>query len=558
MKKQILLLAMFILLGFSKANCQTQVPDWAWAKGAPSYSQGLGEGWSIATDKSNNVYVTGWFNESIKFGSFNLVTNHVYTFFLAKYDPSGNVKWAKSVVSSANAYSEGYNICTDLSCNVYITGYFNDTVAFGSFNLTSAGQNDFFLVKYDSSGNALWAKSAGGTSDSYGLGISTDLSGKVYVTGYFFTPSISFGSYFLTNAGVYDIFIAKYDSSGNVLWAKSAGGSGDDRGYGITTDKLSNVFITGRFASPIIAFGSDTLTDVGGYDVFLAKYDSSGHILWAKSAGGTSIDVGNYIAADASDNVYITGWYNSPSISFGSYTLTASGGYDAFLVKYDSSGNVSRAKSIGGAGDEYGYCITVDKSSKVFVSGSFTSSSLAFDTITVHQPVFHPDPMFVAGYDSSGLALWAKALGSGGDDQNAVATSPSGCIYIGGDLTYSDPFIIGNDSLHLSGLEEVFIAKLCYSDSGQGISEISTTKEFILYPNPFEDKLNVTASPPTPLRGRGEEEELTLFDVFGRVLLRRSFINQATINTEQLARGMYFYEVRDKEGVGARGKAIKQ
>ena len=165
--------------------------------------------------------------------------------------------------------------------------------------------------------------------------------------------------------------------------------------------------------------------------------------------------------------------------------------------------------------------------------------------------------MYVAAYDSAGHVLFAKALASGGDDYNAVAAGASGCIYIGGDFFGANPFIIGNDSLFLSGLENVFVAKLCYSGIIESVPEISPTKEFIFYPNPFDDELNISTSPPTPLLQRGEEEELTLFDVFGRVMLRRLFTNQTTINTEQLSRGMYFYEVKDKDGVGARGKLVK-
>jgi hypothetical protein len=86
MKKQLPLLALFILLGFSKANCQTQIPDWVWAKSAPSGSIGIGEGWSIATDKSNNVYFTGYYRDTITFGSFILTSTAYYTSYLAKYD----------------------------------------------------------------------------------------------------------------------------------------------------------------------------------------------------------------------------------------------------------------------------------------------------------------------------------------------------------------------------------------------------------------------------------------------------------------------------------------
>ena len=565
MKKQILLLALFILLGFSKANCQTQAPDWVWAKSAQFDSAGGGEGLRVATDIANNVYITGYYSASIIFGSFILMTTASNSFYLAKYDAAGNVKWAKSATNSSLGSSRGFSVWKDIFDNVFAVGYFQDTVSFGSDTLVSNGSADIFIVKYDTSGNVLWAKNAGGTSDDIGYGVSGDRVGNAYITGIFQSPIITFDSFTLNNAGGADIFIAKYDFSGNVLWAKSVGSTGDDEGYSIATDALANVYVTGFFDSPTITCGSYTLTNVGNHDVFLAKYDSSGNVMWATSAGGTDDDEGFYVATDPSGNAYITGYYASQYIIFDSYILNNTGGDNSFLVKYDSSGNVVWLKNIGGAGTEKGYCIAMDGSNKVCVTGGFTSALLSFDTITVQQPAVFNDPMFIAEYDSSGHALWVKALGSGGDDNSGVTSSPSGCLYIGGDFETLNSFIIGNDSLHLSGGEDVFVAKLCYSDSGQGISEISTTKEFILYPNPFEDEFTVAASPPGPLKGEmaansplGGGGEFILFDVFGQVLLRRSFINSATINTEQLARGMYFYEIRDKDGVGARGKAVKQ
>jgi len=682
-----------------------QMPDWTWARSAQSSSNHAGEGLSIATDKSNNVYITGDFNGIITFGSFILTTTSNESFYLAKYDSYGNVKWAKSVVNGAWGGSCGFNASTDVFGNIYLTGSFDGSVPFGSDTLTSTGSEDIFILKYDSSGNVLWAKRAGGTLFESGYGISTDLQGNVYITGYFASPTITFGSYTLTNAGGENIFLAKYDSSGNVLWAKSAGGNSDDEGYSIASDALANVYITGYFQSPAITFGSYTLANAGGQDIFVVKYDSSGSVLWAKRAGGNSWDQGAYVATDSSGNAYLTGYYQSSTISFGSYTLTNSGSYDAFLAKYDSSGNVSWARSIGGTGGTRGYCVAADKSYRIYIAGAFNSPSLTFDTITVQRPAYYYDPMYVAGYDSAGHVLFAKALGSGGDDQNAVAASQSGCIYIGGDFFQVYLFIIGNDSLYLSGLEDVFVAKLCssgltasftssssmfcaepthcinffdqssgnptswrwhftgaipdtsslqnpdsicYSTPGTypvslivsngtkadtltvasmiivggtpsppaisivggdtlisshgstyqwylngsiiagatdsfyvayqggtysvqitdqygcqsqsvgiqvGINELSGGIGIAVYPNPFTNEL--VASPSSASCGRGEWE-FTLFDVTSRVLLHRLFTNSATVNTEQLARGIYFYEVTNAEGLVARRKVVKK
>ena len=192
--------------------------------------------------------------------------------------------------------------------------------------------------------NCLWAKSAGGTDVDYGRSVTTDASGNVYVMGYFYSPTITFGTTTLTNAGTTgysDMFIAKYDAAGNVLWAKSAVGIDSDRGYSVTTDASGNVYVTGSFDSPTITFGTTTLTNAGttGYsDMFIAKYDAAGNVLWAKSEGSTSYDEGYSVATDASGNVYVMGYFYSPTITFGTTTLTNAGSVDMFIAKYDGTG----------------------------------------------------------------------------------------------------------------------------------------------------------------------------------------------------------------------------
>src|SRR5882724_12026312 len=136
MKKTLLTVPLFFLCCWFCGYGQT--PDWVWARSAQSSTPGIGEGWSIATDKSNNVYVTGVYEDTLKFGSVILTTTNIQPSFLAKYDLSGNVQWAKSAVNSSTGYNFGLNVCTDVSGNAYITGFFYDTVSFGSNTFVNA------------------------------------------------------------------------------------------------------------------------------------------------------------------------------------------------------------------------------------------------------------------------------------------------------------------------------------------------------------------------------------------------------------------------------------
>ena len=168
-----------------------------------------------------------------------------------------------------------------------------------------------------------YTKSAGGTNTDYANSVIVDANGNTYVVGYFSSSSITFGTTTLTNSGSADMFIVKYDASGNMLWAKSAGGTSNDYAQSIAVDANGNTYVAGYFNSSSITFGSNTLTNAAGdYDMFVVKYDASGNVLWAKSAGGTSDDQANSITVDANGNIYVAGSFKSASITFGATTLT--------------------------------------------------------------------------------------------------------------------------------------------------------------------------------------------------------------------------------------------
>ena len=355
-----------------------------------------------------------------------------------------NYVWAKS---AGGSFSDcGNSIAVDSSGNSYVTGYFYSlSIAFGSTTFSNAngpGIADMFIVKYDTSGNVVWAKFAGGSSDVVGNSIAVDASGNSYVTGYFYSPSITLGSNTLTNADTSlsgDIFIVKYDASGNVVWAKSVGGSSDDEGMGITVDTGGNSYVTGYFYSPSITFGSNTLTntDTSGNtsDVFIVKYDASGNAVWAKSGHGSSPDLGNSIAVDASGNSYVTGYFQGTSITFGSTTLTNLGGTNIFIVKYDASGNVVWAHSAGGNFFDLGYGIAVDAGGNSYVTGYFTSPSITFGstTLTNADVSGNTADVFIVKYDTSGNPVWAKSGdGSSDDVGNSIAVDAGGNSYITG------------------------------------------------------------------------------------------------------------------------------
>lgn len=351
---------------------------------------------SITVDASGNVYSTGFFVGTSDFdpgsGIFNLTASGIADIFISKLDSLGNFVWAKRM---GGAGSCGSNCITvDDSGNVYTTGHFTGTADFdpdtGVFNLT-AGSEDVFISKLDSSGNFIWAKRFGGASTygNWGSYINVDAHQNVYTTGYFdgtadFDPDT--GIYNLTTVGLEDIFISKLNSSGNFLWAKQIGSTAFDWGYSLTLDAFGNVYSTGMF-NYTTDFNPDTgtfnLTSFGGLDIYILKLDSLGRFVWAKSIGGNIGEIGTSISLDHSGNIYTAGAFSGiadfdPSIAV--FNLISEGLDDIFISKLDSLGNFVWAKKAGGTRYDYANAMALDNIGNPFIAGAFASSTITFDS----------------------------------------------------------------------------------------------------------------------------------------------------------------------------------
>ncbi len=184
-----------------------------------------------------------------------------------------------------------------------------------------------------------WATGAGGIDSERGNAITIDNDGNSYVTGQFY-DTVTFGSYSLTSSGLYDIFVAKIDSTGTWLWATQAGGSNSDggweKGVGIIIDDSANCYVIGYF-SDTATFGSYSLISSGFEDIFVAKINENGAWLWASQAGGSLEDGGEGISIDNDRNIYVTGSFKNTA-TFGSYSLISSGLHDIFVAKINENG----------------------------------------------------------------------------------------------------------------------------------------------------------------------------------------------------------------------------
>jgi len=543
-----------LLLFFSLINdVNAQSPNCLWA----NFAGGIGQDQAnaIATDANGNVIVTGGFTSpSFLIGTTTLTSAGYEDLFIVKYDSLGNVLWANS--AGGVDLDEGIDITTDNSGNILLTGiFFGPTISFGTTTLTSAatGSADIFIVKYDPMGNVIWAKSAGGTGYDQAQSISTDNLGNVVIAGFFKSPTITFGTATFNNSGEFDMFVAKYDPFGNLLWAHSAGGSFDEHGMGVTCDPNGNIIVAGTYISPSLTFGTAILTNNGGRDLFVVKYDPIGNVLWTKSEGGTNEETCDGIASDANGNVLLTGYFQGTSITFGTITLNSLGGPDIYVVKYDDLGNVLWAHSAVGTSVDFSIDINVDLSGSVIITGYYFSDSLSFGHISLINASVGINPdIFVAKYDASGNVIMAASFGGAYEERGlGVCTDFNGNILMTGSFT-STVLTFGTCDLSnaLVGGTDFYVVKI--QEWLTGLPEVSNQEYFYLYPNPFSEKLIIQLT--TPLN----KATLTVINQLGQVVnvIHNLSGTSLTISRENIESGLYMFQLSEGTEKMITGKLI--
>ena len=390
-----------------------------------------------------------------------------------------NCQWAKATTGG----SEGIATTTDKQSNVYIVGTSlldsSTNVSFGSVGLSHFGRQAILVAKYDATGNVLWAT---GTQNGIGfpLGITTDDSNNFYLLGMFISPSITLNGIVLANPGAGNvIFLAKYSPSGSILWAKNLCYPSYNANYlhnylgtaGYISISGRFVYITSVFNDSVLHISGQTFinhdTTTLTSDMFISRLDLDGNILWTKSFGGISDDAPYGLAATPSGHVYTGGVFVSPVLHVGAGVLTDAtvagsiGYYNNFLIRLDSLGNVSWAASAGGAQLLSGGLAAAGED--VYITGNYIDSSLVFGTYIVTGDTDNPS-IYLARYDSSGNALWAKGFAGSDLTVYAITTDPCSNVWISGAWPYGTIafFVNANFDGHMindiAGPDPMFLA----------------------------------------------------------------------------------------------------
>lgn len=479
--------------------------NFLWAKqlGGTQYDYGR----SVAVDTFGNVYATGQFMGAGDFdpgaGTVTLTgPGSGSGAFAVKLDAAGNYQWAVPLGDGCGS-AQGYCVSVDDN-HAYFTGVFSGTGDFdpgvGTATLSTINLFESFIVKFDLSGNLVWADQLSGTKIDSPYGVTSDASGNVLVTGSFelgcdFDPGA--GVFSITSVGQNDVFVLKLDANGNFVWAKTMGGVRTEEGRAIITDSNGDVYSTGYFSDTVdFDPGNGVLNFMTGsanYNAYVQRLDAAGNLVWAKQLGIGGSMQGTSIALDATGNIFTGGNFSgAPDFdpNTGTFTLTSfSGSEDVFISKLSNAGNFGWAAQFGGSGSEYSGEVRVASNGAVYLNGYF---------------------------------------------QNTADFDPLGTIV----------------NLAATGQYDAFVLKLFHGTDGIAEQKIS---QLALYPNPAVDGLIRAYNP--ELKGTVTVE---VYAADGRLVSREQF-NQPQNITLQLpdVRGLYTVRLVAADGTTAAAKIMR-
>ncbi len=550
-------LCLFVLISLQS---HSQAWDWIATAGGDGSDKAL----DIDIDKYGNSYICGYYNSGTSssdpsFGIINPPQDFGKEGYVAKIDSLGNWQWVRAAMGGWDERALG--LCVDkVNDFVYVTGTCWGYTDFGSCVGASfpSGGDNIFIGKFDLNGTCQWLIGAGGTYDDHGYDLVTDKLGNIYLTGLIgkYSNPAMFGTITVPNPTLDSLgFVAKLSPAGVFQWVKTFGATDGERDNRIAIDTTGNVYLTGGFKGTK-PFGPISATSFGGRDIFVLKFDSSGNQLWLKTVGGLLDDRGNSLAIDIEQDVYVTGEFRD-KVVFGPDTVNNNGGpsgRDIFVAKITKEGSWVWAKKAGSnAGSDRGNRIAANKQDLLFVTGQFRGDASfgAADTLWNSADSVQ---IYVAAIDTAGKWQWAiQAGGSIEDRGNGIAVDDNCNIFTTGYYELTASF--GTTNITSTGKKEIYVAKIpsaCIYNT-VGISESDDFENVRFYPNPSNGNVTIEF-------GKVYEDlTIQIHNVVGQTIQTKRYqsTDRADIAIEQ-ANGIYFVHLISKDGESVVLKVIKE
>ena len=533
----------FCVISLTIGNNTAYSQTWQWAK-CPTYC-GVGVTYSIVDHENNILVYGGMGGDSVKFDTITLSNFGPFAqcFFIAKYDSNGNVIWAKNVTGNNTTGNDIYpvSIAVDIYNNIYAIGSFVDTFFVGGSKL--------FIPPLGIDGDYIIKFNSEGdiiwahAISGYASFVISDNIGNIYITG-LTNNYLFYDTIVLARPGyLNNMYIAKFDSGGHPLWARTAGdNTANVWGRELAVDKNNNIIVGGFYDGDFADFGA---TSISGGFMFLAKYNDIGNLQWVQSSGyylHNYAEFINSIACDTMNNINIIGTF-SDSVRFGNELLIANNQANMFLTKYDSSGNVVWARAPIGNGSGSG--IATDPFNRIYATCNYDS------IINFGNGVTASGNFCVVKYDENGNALWAKHAGNNSGNNHLgigpISIDQSGNIYVSGGFSDSlnipsIPDLVDSFLPTCNDTDNMFLAKLSNPENAPIINKAANKIE--VYPNPSSGAMQVAfmANGYTGLR---------VYDAIGRQVYEQPLTGterQVALQLSNLPAGVYYLQATGKAG----------
>jgi len=460
---------------------------WAATWGGSTYDAA----YDAVADSLGNVYVTGFFNDTVDFdpgdGVVEVTSNGGKDCYLCMYNPMGEFQWVKTWGSGTDDVAYALDTYGDTA--VYVVGYFTgsnvdfDPDLLNEELLDSNGQGDAFIVKFDMLGNFQWAWNWGGAEYDACLDVSADNFENIFISGKFkdsnvdFDPDPSFaGQDMHSSNGLYDAFLMSFLPDGDFRWARTWGSTGDDEAHGVYGGSNGKVAVSGLYRGTVnfdTGGGTDEFTSVGEEDAFVSQYSAIGAYEWNVSYGSANAgDIGRAVTIDSTDKICLVGTFTG-TVDFDpgpdAFSIPSNGSGDAFYVKLTTTGTFVGARTWGGISNDEARTITEDTAGNQYVGGTFVGSGIDLDPgpgTDLHSSNANSIDIFVIGFSPIFVYSWAQSWGGESTDYcNSLASFEDLFIFPAGEYKETVDFDLGDhfEDWHVSeGITDAWIGRLRY------------------------------------------------------------------------------------------------
>lgn len=509
----------FVAAPFIKASAQL-APAIEWQR---SFGGTVGETANSVVQAPDGGFVFAGYTKS-KDGDIS-GNNGNTDFWVVKMDASGNFLWQQSLGGSDHDAQWDFQLTDDGGYVIAGQSKSNDG------DLTSnKGETDYWIVRLDGNGNIVWQRSYGGSAEDEAYGVQQTMDGGFIVAGY----TESNDGDVTGNHGELDYWVLKLDGSGNLLWQKCYGGSGEDEAYSISETADGGFVVAGESEST----DGDVTGNHGEGDYWIVRLDNMGNLLWEKSFGGSSVDYAKMIKATSDNGYVVAGWSSSIDGD-----LDENMGYtDYWIVKLDADGNMQWEKCTGGSDYDFAHAISETADGGYVVAGYTHSNDI--DVSGNHGSTDY----WIIKLDAAGQLSWQKTMGGSKYDQAyAVQQSSDGGFIVAGLSFSNDGDVSGNHTTAIGTTQDCWIVKLAAEVTGLPALPAFAVN---VYPNPVQDHLAVTfdAVAKGAFKLNSAETMVQLFDAIGRSVHVPFTILPTAIkfDVQSLREGYYTMRVYDK------------